>query len=139
MNSFQETSRTSISRGVLSPSKLNQENLSISQRRKLRFDTVVIEDSMIKIVSGIHATAILTKEICGEYHNKIHWPEIRNGKIVQKKNGHDPNLVAVLSDKDGNLSLHKGEDALLIIDGNVPEGFEIEFIPPQRIKKNKLK
>lgn len=138
MNSFQETSRSSISRGILSQSKLNPENLSISQRKRLRFDTVVIEeDSIIKIVSGIHATAILAKEICGEYHNKIHWPELKNGKVVQKKNGYDPHLVVVLSDFDGNLSVKKGEDALSIIDGKVPEGFTVEFVPPQRIK-NKL-
>lgn len=138
MNSFQETSRSSISRGILSQSKLNPEGLSISQRRKLRFDTVVIEeDERIKIISGIHATAILAKEICGEYHNKIHWPELKNGKVVQKKNGYDPHLLAVLSDKEGNLSVKKGGDALPIIDGNVPEGFEVEFIPPQRKKKEK--
>ena len=104
--------------------------------RAKSLDLVVIEiNGQIKIVQGICATVVILKAQSEEYKHILHWPEIKNGKIV-KRNGYDPNLVVVLS-KGEKLSILKGHEAENVIAGEVPMGFEVAFIPQQRKKREK--
>lgn len=118
---------------------VNQDVVSPRQIAKTarKADVAVIEvDGEIRIKTGICATAIILKAMNEEYQHKLHWPVVEEGKMV-RKNGYNPDLVLVLSDSEGNLSLKKGEEVELIITGEVPEGFEVEFIPPKLMKKIK--
>lgn len=113
--------------------------LSPLQEKKQKFDTIVIERGGIIIVKrGICATSILTKALCGDYPHTIHWPELsKYGKPLTRNNGHDPNLFAVISDANSKLFLYRGDEAEEIIAGKIPEGYDLEFIPPQKKTKKK--
>jgi hypothetical protein len=104
---------------------------------KKNFAVVEINGKIV-IKDGICATAIIAKAMNGTYQHILHWPELNeHGNMIVRKNGHDPNCLAVISDIDGNLHLKKGEDAKTIFEGNIPEGFQVEFIPPKKAKKIK--
>lgn len=114
---------------------LHSNALSIREVRHLFFDVVIIEcGGRIEIVEGIRASAILIKAATNEFKGEIHWPILKDGKVVSKKKTLDYYL-AVLEDEQGNLVLKKQEDAIPIINGIVPEGFSIVFIPPQKKRK----
>lgn len=105
--------------------------------KKGRFAIVEI-DGQIVIKNGVCATAVIAKAMNGEYQHILHWPELnQDGRIIVRKNGHDPHLVAVISDSYGNLQLKKGKDAEAIFAGKIPTGCEVEFIPPQKAKELK--
>ena len=118
---------------------VNQDAVSPRQIAKMarKVDIAVIEvNGEIRIKQGICATAIILKARNEEYQNILHWPVIEDGKMV-RKNGYDPDLIVVLSDSYRNRSLKKGDDVEGIITGEIPEGFEVEFIPPKLMKKFK--
>lgn len=117
-------------------------NLSIKEEQKFfkkgRFAVVEINGQII-IKEGVCATAVIARAMNGDYPHILHWPELNeHGRIIVRKNGHDPNLVAVISDSEGNLHLKRGEDAEVIFAGKLPAGCELEFIPPKKAKELKV-
>ena len=96
---------------------------------KKRYDTAIIEkqNGEIEVIDGIRATVIIAKAQVKDYKHILHWPT-----KVGKRKAAD---IVVLSDEKGNLSLKKGEEAKTIINGQIPDGYEVEFIPPRREKK----
>lgn len=106
-----------------------------TQNQLKKADVVVVEiKKKIIIKEGICATAILAKVQANEYRHKLHWPEIKDGKIV-RKNGYDPNCIAVISNTKGKLLLKKGDAAEKVFAGDLPKNYHVEFIPPPKLKE----
>lgn len=121
---------------------VSKDHLSLRDKKKLsKKESVAIVEikGEIKLKRGICATAIIIKAKNGEYKHTLHWPELNeHGEIAVRKNGHDPNCIAVISDMRGNLHIKKGEEAKAILAGwSLEAGLELEFIPPVKLKQLK--
>jgi len=120
-------------------SSVRGSNLSIKEEQKFfkkgRFAVVEINGQIV-LKEGICATSVIAMAMNGDYQHTLHWPELNdNGSIIVRKNGHDPNCIAVISDREGTLHLKKGEDAKEIFAGKIPAACKVEFIPPQKAKE----
>lgn len=117
---------------------IHPSSFSLRDIKRMSFETVVTEKTgVISVIEGIRASVILSKVIMGEYDGILHWPKLTKGGVIASRlpGKPDQNIIAVLEDNEGNLVLKKQEEAIPIINGIVPQGYSIFFIPPQKKRK----